>query len=322
MPKGQGGRFSGRQNFVKRQLPQDEDAEEDDEIDGGDFDEEYTAVDEEYVVEDDERKADIEQQILQEACLPVSGAPMPPSEGPPQDADEYLRQVQWERLQCPEIVDVEVKERTSRRRQKNGGPLSGREGASGGLLALFSAPEVPQELQYSGAFAEDAANAFRILRAECLRARQAKPEDQAKQLSYEEWRRVARDKPSLELLAVQDFVSVNHLVVVSVDKLEAYQESLRSGKEPHDEEEEKLQATNQGLDSAAEWTYAALAFVEEPLVDDIQYQLQRLRRVCQRLLASLHEGVSGAEPGGLDMDFVRPRICLLLALVAKNFGQQ
>ena len=37
-----------------------------------------------------------------EACLPVSGAPMPPSEGPPKDADEYLRQVQWERLHCPQ----------------------------------------------------------------------------------------------------------------------------------------------------------------------------------------------------------------------------
>lgn len=64
---------------------------------------------------EDEEQADRDQQILQEACLPVSGAPLPPSEGPPkatlavdlgtrcwQDADEYLRQVQWERLHCPQ----------------------------------------------------------------------------------------------------------------------------------------------------------------------------------------------------------------------------
>ena len=51
----------------------------------------------------DEEQADRDLQILQEACLPVSGAPLPPGE-PPKDADEYLRQVQWERLHCPQAT--------------------------------------------------------------------------------------------------------------------------------------------------------------------------------------------------------------------------
>merc|ERR1739848_705569 len=36
----------------------------------------------------------------------------------------------------------------------------------------------------------------------------------------------------------------------------------------------------------AEWVFAVLTFVEEPLVDDIQYNLQRLRRTCQKAITA------------------------------------
>ncbi|CAJ1336404.1 unnamed protein product [Effrenium voratum] len=271
---------------------QDDDAESEEE-DVGDSGK-YAAQGEEYE-EVDEEKADRDQQILQEACLPVSGAPLPPSEAPPKDADEYLRQVQWERLHCPQVMDVEVKERKSRK--KVGGPLTGRDG-QGGLLALFQAPEVPENF-YNEVWAQDAAAAFRVLRSHChSRA-------DAKSLSYEEWRRhVSRDRPDFELLSLQDFVGINHLVVVAVDQLEDF-ESAKS--------EASLDA--EGLDSTIEWAFASLAFVETPLVDDIQYQLQRLRRVCCRL-ASLIKA-EGAESPGL-----RPRIALILVIVGEVFGQQ
>jgi len=298
--------------------PEDEDADEsDEEVICAESFEDHVALGEEYeeVEEEDERQADRDQQILQEACLPVSGAPMPPSEGPPKDADEYLRQVQWERLHCPEVVDVDVKERSSKR--KVGGPLTGRDG-NGGLLALFQAPAVPSRFLHSEAWAEDVASSFRHLRGQCQLARQSAK--QAKSLLYEEWRRhVARDRPDFQLLAVQDFIGVNHLVVVAVDKLEADLESFQEAKGTS--EANFLPGFDQkGLNSASEWVFAALAFVEEPLVDDIQYQLQRLRRVCCRLAAA----VDGADDG-VDRDttcaFLHPRVALLLVIVADVFGQ-
>lgn len=316
--------------------PEDEDAEEDEGYaQHGDYqlDEEYTAVGEEYEEVDnseDELQADKDQHILQEACLPVSGAPLPPSEGPPKDADEYLRQVQWERLQCPEVVDVEVKDRSLERRKKHGGPLTGKEGR-GGLLSLFNAPEVPTEMGHSSKWAGDVAKCFRVLRTQCARARRAIPEDQVKSLGYEEWRRhVSRDRPSTELVAAQDFVSLNHLLVVSVDKIEAEYDSFSSCAEEADSGRAPT-LNHDSLDATVEWANAALAFLEEPLVDDIQFQMQRLRRICQRLLALVHERQANKaasevpENGEVafchDVIFVRARICLLLVLVGDVFGQ-
>ncbi|CAK9115463.1 unnamed protein product [Durusdinium trenchii] len=280
------------QIFVRQEeLDEDDVSEEDGGFAGSAS---YAVQGEEYeeVVDEDERQADRDQQILQEACLPVSGAPLPPSAGPPKDADEYLRQVQWERLHCPQVMDVDVKERRSK--QKVGGPLTGRDGR-GGLLAQFQTPELPKDF-YSQVWAEDTAAAFRHLRKLCQDSR---PKEPPQSLTYEEWRRhVAKDQPCFDLLSQQDFVSINHLVVVAVDKIEADYETSES---------EKLEL--EGLDLSVAWTFAALAFLEEPLTDDIQYQLQRLRRNCCRLVTATESEA-------------RPRLALLLVLVGDVFGQQ
>ncbi|CAE6915995.1 gemin2 [Symbiodinium natans] len=278
------------------------------------------ALGEEYEEVDDEAelRADRDQQILQEACLPVSGAPMPPSEGPPKDADEYLRQVQWERLHCPEIVDVDVKERQSKRRV--GGPLTGKDGA-GGLLSLFQAPEVPARFRHAEAWASDAAASFRHLRGQCERQ---KAGNGAQSLSYEEWRRhVAKDRPDSQLIAAQDFVGINHLVVVAIDKFEADFEAFQQAA-PDAEGGFLSGFQSEGIDSVSEWIFAALAFVEEPLVDDIQYQLQRLRRLCCRFAEGTASKVgSDLDTGaaGATCAFLHPRVALLLVLVSEVFGQ-
>eukprot|EP00933_Yihiella_yeosuensis_P008369 TRINITY_DN11378_c1_g2_i3.p1 TRINITY_DN11378_c1_g2~~TRINITY_DN11378_c1_g2_i3.p1 ORF type:complete len:315 (+),score=71.71 TRINITY_DN11378_c1_g2_i3:79-1023(+) len=299
---------------------------------GGDFEDEYTAVGEEYdeveAEDEDEEEARVarEQQLLQEACLPVSGAPMDPSEGAPQDADEYLRQVQWERLRCPEVVSVEVEEKPARRSKNKDrkGPLSG------GLLAFFNCPEIPAELQYNEDWANDAAEAYRALRSQCMKTRKATPAARASQLTYEEWRRhVDRDAPAMELLGTQDFVSINHLMVVSVDRMEAVYEGLldSSGTSNNGTSEggsapsKAIELDADRLDALVEWTFTSMAFVEEPLVDDIQYQMQRLRRACQRLLALVHEKAATHNDKTL-VTHVQTRICLLLVLIKNVFGQQ
>ncbi|CAE8636078.1 unnamed protein product [Polarella glacialis] len=359
MPPGGRGRGGGAVQS-RSQRPQ---RPEEDEVacrEDRDFDEEYTAVegdeyaevDEEYAEadedEEDEEKADREQQILQEACLSVSGPPLPPSAEPPKDADEYLRQVQWERLHCPETVSVEIEESTLRKNKKRagGGPLTGRGGGGGGLLALFIAPEVPEELRHNEDWADDVAEAFRAMRSLCGKAKEAAMSGNPSQLNYEEWRRhVDRDRPSFELLAAQDHVSVNHLVVVSVDRLQAVFDGFAAqSAEPgggyatagptDDVKEDPQQPSSAGLDperldAIVEWGYASLAFVEEPLVDEMQHQLQRLRRACQRLLVLMHErggtemlsdGAFGMSPQ--ELGAVRTRICLLLVLVVNVFGQR
>ncbi|CAE7232462.1 Gemin2 [Symbiodinium sp. CCMP2592] len=297
---------------------------EDDEVICAESFDDRMALGEEYEEVDDEAElqADRDQQILQEACLPVSGAPMPPSEGPPKDADEYLRQVQWERLHCPEVVDVDVKERKSKR--KVDGPLSGKDG-SGGLLALFQAPDVPARFRHAEAWASDVAASFRHLRGLCELKRKSGKRPQS--LSYEEWRRhVAKDRPDSQLLAAQDFVGINHLVVVAIDKFEKDLESFQCAS-PESDDGFLSGFQGEGVDSVSEWIFAALAFVEEPLVDDIQYQLQRLRRVCCRFAAAV-EGTaakagSDVEPGAAEATcaFLHPRVALLLVLVVEVFGQ-
>lgn len=80
------------------------------------------------------------------------------------------------------------------------------------------------------------------------------------------------------------------------------------------------------LDLWAEWAFAALAFVDYPLVDEIQYQLQRLRRACRKLLVALHSrrapGAIGATAGlGVGAPpHAKPN--LLLVIVTEVFGQR
>merc|ERR1719326_871387 len=82
----------------------------------------------------DEEAAD--DELVQPVALPVMGGPLPPSDEPPKDADEYLRRVQWERMHLCETVDVEVAEKPSRRhRQQNNKVI---------LFASFDSLEIPE----------------------------------------------------------------------------------------------------------------------------------------------------------------------------------
>jgi len=81
------------------------------------------------------------------------------------------------------------------------------------------------------------------------------------------------------------------------------------------------------LDCLAEWVFAALAFLELPLFDDVQFQMQRLRRTCHHLVAaSRRAGVSadGGEKlrGDSLHDTVLARASLLLVIVTEVFGQR
>merc|ERR1711964_566928 len=46
------------------------------------------------------------RELICRSALPVSGPPLPPSDEPPADADEYLRRVQYEALHCSQTVDA------------------------------------------------------------------------------------------------------------------------------------------------------------------------------------------------------------------------
>ncbi|CAE7744096.1 Gemin2, partial [Symbiodinium pilosum] len=192
-----------------------------------------------------------------------------------------------------------------------------------GLLALFQAPEIPARFRHSEAFASDASASFRHLRGQCQPRKKGARGTQS--LTYEEWRqRVASDRPDSQLLAAQDFVGINHLVVVAIDKFEADFETFRKAQETAAEGSE---FQSKGIDSVSEWIFAVLAFVEEPLVDDIQYQLQRLRRICCRFAAVAETAASKAQGDGeqdaaaVASAFLRPRLALLLLIVADVFGQ-
>lgn len=291
----------------------------------------------------DDEQADRDQQLLQEACLPVSGAPMPPSDGPPKDADEYLRQVQWERMHCPEVVDVDVPERPHKDGRER------RRGVGGGLLARLCASEAHEAdaPAHCAAWARDAADAFRELRAHCdARRRRTRTSGTQGKMTFASWRAHCTQKPpASELLERMDFVSLNRLVVVSVENLVRAQEASPEGAatveadvpEVHHSEvapvvplgdappEGAAAASAQrvrsldleSLDGLVEWTFAALTFVEEPIVDDIQFQLQQLRRVCHKLLAGARE--LGGDPGSQG---ILARASLLLVVVTEVFGQR
>lgn len=330
-----------------------------------------------FVDDSDDEALDRDQQILQAKCLPVSGPPLPPGEGPAQSADEYLRQVQWERLQCPELMhcDVEEEEEQAPRRRKRHGLIA----RDRSLISAFDAPEVPTALRHCPEWGEDAALAFRSLQKRCREMRREAigpvglgGSEGGARLDFEAWRDCCckAGRPNTAMLASQDFVSINQLMVVAVDALVAACDALTGGDAATPGDQAASVSTAQGgvpaeagadgestgidtvtfgdetdqgalggaeerLDSLAEWAFAALAFLDEPLVDDVQYQLQRLRRACQRMCAGLgaaadlsaepgavlREGDAAAQVAGSTRLHIA-RVSLLLVLVTDVFGQR
>lgn len=267
---------------------------------------------------------DRDQELLQSKCLPVSGAPLPPGSEPAKDADEYLRQVMWERLHAPQTVEAEVQEEQPRRRKKRG--LVSRNGS---ILAQFEAPSVPEEVQHSREWAEDVADAFRRLRNQCAKARRMAdtvPSESAGAV-FDTWReRCLRERPSMKVLSEQDLVSINHLVVVVVEAIvEATQskEVLASGCAADGADPALCEQDGprvEWLESLAEWAYAALAFVDQPLADDIQYQLQRLRRSCLNTIAAVH--TENKDRGITEGNTNHVKASVLLVIVTEVFGQR
>jgi hypothetical protein len=261
---------------------------------------------------------DPEEDDLLKSCLPVSGRPLDPSSGPPQDADEYLRQVQWERMHCPEVVDVDIVEQPPKNRKRRG--LVGREG---GLLAKFGI-EVPVSALPRREWVEDVAASVRHLRTQCANLR---AEACGSDLSnYDAWReRCTTTKPSADVIAAHDFVSINHLVVVAISLLTEHQGNGGDEQQPEEAgitELGPLGAFAARAGGLAEWTFAALLFVEEPLVDDIMFQIQRLRRACQSALVVCHAEQDASPAGPSSAAGARARAALLLAVAEEVFGQR
>jgi len=266
-----------------------------------DFDGDY---DEEPDDSSDEEAAN--DELVLPVALPVSGGPMPPSDEPAKDADEYLRQVMWERMHLSETVEADVVEKAPRRQKQN---------SKVSLLTAFNAPEIPEELQHCSEWSEDALAAFRDLRRSCDEMRQsvvdgASEEAAVESLSSDAWRdRCLQGRPSTGLLAMQDVVNLHRLLVVTIDSIvEAQDAASDSASGPF------------GHDSCwAEWAFATLAFVEEPLVDDVQYNLQRLRRSCQKAIVAAH---AQSEAGGEFDSNAHAQTQLLLVVVREYFGQR
>lgn len=312
---GRGGLWGRTQynNFEEVEADEDEEAQEIGRELGGSC---------EYAAADDSSDTDAaDDELAQKMCLPVSGGPLPPSDEPPKDADEYLRRVQWERMHVPETVDVEVDEKHLRRRKQK---TSNR----GSLLARFDAPEVPESIRHSSEWTEDVVSAFRDLRARCQEMKQmsveASGDNSEGSLSYDAWKaRCADETPSTAFVASQDVVSVHRLLVAAVDAVVAAHEVLDAASPAPQEASAVATAVDQrfGADGRlAQWAFAALAFIEEPLVDDIQYNLQRLRRACQKGIVAAHER---AEAGAESFDKgAHAQACLLLAIVTEVFGQR
>lgn len=326
-------------------------AEEEEDFDGGDDDEEVVLGDtsrgkgsgasfqrgrKNYADGDsdvDDEKLDRDQQLLQETCLPVSGPPMCPDEGAPKDADEYLRQVQWERMHCPEVVDVEVADMPAKRNRRRQGD---------GLLARLEQSSAFEEesCRCSPEWAEDVATAFHALRSSCDAARMAAVEQglgTPGKSTIAAWReRCAAGRPSSDTLARFDFIGLNRLITVSVEALVEFQEeaaSMQAGgqaqtaetPEVHTDEVPSLPEQQapaaaaldlERLDALTEWVFAALAYVELPLLEEVQFQMQRLRRTCHRLAA-----LAKTMPGG-DESVGAVRANLLLVVVTRVFGQR
>merc|ERR1712176_738132 len=100
--------------------------------------EDVDGLEEEHLENEDDFDSDelaLHDELILPVALPVMGGPLPPSDEPPKDADEYLRRVQWERMHLSEVVDVDVVEKPARKRERN---------KKVSMLTQFDAPEVPQ----------------------------------------------------------------------------------------------------------------------------------------------------------------------------------
>jgi len=280
--------------------------------------------------------SDSEGELLQEAALPVSGPPLPPSDEPAQDADEYLRRVQWERIHCQQIVTADVEEKPMRRKR------AGLVGKDGSLVSKFLGPNMPQEFVPRQEWASACALAFQALRDRCRRSDRVGvgydgKTDYPNGLSYDEWRvRISQGggRPSEDMLAVQDVLSVQRLLVVVVDAVVAATDGDVDGDGDAAGADEAADGSAGAAcvafgpgSSLAEWTFAALAVVEEPLVDDVQYNLQRLRRSCVKVIAASAAALpaeisrlADAIVSGINQS--RAEASLILAIVTDVFGQR
>lgn len=126
---------------------------------------------------DEEEEQDLEEDseddeaagMAQRACLPVCGDPLPTTESLPATADEYLRQVQWERERLPGTVDAPVCERPSRRRRLEGSdPAVGQEGESAPRLDVVPFLDYPVPfLDFAPEFIERIASGAKRATARC-----------------------------------------------------------------------------------------------------------------------------------------------------------
>eukprot|EP00405_Crypthecodinium_cohnii_P015493 CAMPEP_0206448962 /NCGR_PEP_ID=MMETSP0324_2-20121206/17804_1 /ASSEMBLY_ACC=CAM_ASM_000836 /TAXON_ID=2866 /ORGANISM="Crypthecodinium cohnii, Strain Seligo" /LENGTH=284 /DNA_ID=CAMNT_0053918245 /DNA_START=67 /DNA_END=921 /DNA_ORIENTATION=- len=255
----------------------------------------------------DDERADREMQLLQEACLPVSGAPLCPSNGPPQNADEYLRQVQWERMHCPEVVCADLDEAKLEKKTKR----------PGSSLDRFSAAlENDESSALNALWVEDISTSFVALRSYFQATREQLPEPHQR-LTFVQWKQhCAKARPSAKVLRRQTYVSLGRLLVVVS---EAFIETVL-GPEGETSKSPPSLPDVQVVDRLSEWVFAALAYLELPLMDDCQYQLQRLRRCCMRLLSA----AAAAPPS--ESDAARTAALahagMLLTIVTEVFGQR
>lgn len=278
----------------------DDEEEEEEEED----EEEYVEVQKDAEDDEGDEDVDLDDELIQPRCLPLNGPPLPPSEEPPKDADEYLRRVQWERIHSPSVVCADVKERPARKRIPHDGRYN--------VFSQLKDPEVPQEMQPSPEWTQDAVAAFVALRERCAAGDSGVEQEH---VSQKEWAvRCRRDAPSTELLKKQDFLSVQQLIRAVV---EAIDEALDNGT--------AISCIDVRL---AAWAFAAFAVVEEPLLDNVQADCQLLRRICLRVLAGVGKDDetcntgSGARQKVSAAAAARARASLLLVIVREVFHQR
>lgn len=281
--------------------------------------------------EGDEKSHDSEEdELRQPTCLPITGPPMAPSDAPPQDAYEYLRQVQYERMRCPQTVEVEVEERAPRRQKKTRG------GRRSNIPERLSCGE--EDARHSPEWLVDAPAAFKLLRQRFASMRLAQRGEERGSVEgppplhtkVDTWRtRIAKgERPSAKLLPTQDFCSSNNLLTAAVDafiaahvKAEAEQggDEEAQGDENENNESRNVAEARNCLDSdtfrtnTSEWMFAALSFAQEPIVEDISCEMQRLRRTCLQLIAA------GRERGEPNSSYAPA--ALLHTIVTEVFGQ-
>lgn len=280
--------------------PEDEDSVVEEEVEDDDDSDEQEEEDED----------EPEDELLPQACLPVAGAPIPRSEELPQTADEYLRQVQWERLQCAPIAYAAVEDKP--RHPKKRGLID----RGGSLLTDFKVVDVPKEARACPEWEEDAVAAFGRLRSYCQKQRRGIRGPRQKTCKH--WQdRLDEERPTTELMAALDCVSLVRLMADAVGAFAAG----ASGAET--QEEAGADGAGDGGTTAmvgpkprlAEWVFAALLFVEEPLADDTQFQLQQLRRACMKYIAEAYVAGSSAREACAAAS-------LILAVVEIHFRQE